>query len=220
MSAAADAAGPDLAPHQITVVGAGLAVNFTGGMAKGSAAELRQVLLDNPGVQVIHLNSPGGLVDEARQFFDLIQRRQLITTTDRYCLSACALAFLGGRQRYLATGAKLGFHSEFADHASETEVEAKEEFDKRTMRTLGIPQPFIDKAFSIPSDQIWIPKVSELEDAHIIDGVTDEYALDAPPAADGTAGKATSSAHVGGSDTPAVEETPDGIIIYRGSGAN
>jgi hypothetical protein len=212
------AGAPDLGPHQFSIVDAGLAVNFTGGMSAGTAAELRKVLLDNPAVQVIHLNSPGGLVGEARQFFELIQRRQLITTTDRYCLSACALAFLAGRQRYLAPGAKLGFHSESSPTASDDQVEAMEQLDKQTMLTMGIPQPFIDKAFGTPKDRIWIPKVSELEDAHIIDGVTDEYVLDTGPAADSTGGKST--ARAGGSDLPAIEETPDGITIYRGSGAN
>jgi hypothetical protein len=212
----------DIAPHEIHLIDAGLALEFSGGMGPGSAEELNKMLNDNPAVQVLHLNSPGGLVGEARMMFGLIQHRQLITTSDRYCFSACTLAFLAGRQRYLAPGARLGFHSESSDFADESHVEAFEGVDKQTMLSLGIPSDFIDKAFATPKDQIWIPKISQLEDARFIDGVSRDYLLDGDaesgPAQADTSAKASSTAHAGGSDLPAVEETPGGVTIYRGPG--
>jgi hypothetical protein len=216
-------AGPDLGTHEIRLLLSGTEVEFSGGMSAGAAQELRQVLRDNPGVGVIHLNSPGGLVGEARQMFALIQERQLITTTDRYCASACVLAFLGGRERYLAPGAKLGLHGESSDVVDASHIAAFAEADKRTMLSLGIPADFVDKAFSTPSDQLWVPSVGELESARVITGVSTDYLAAAAAGGSSIAAKKT-SANSGNDNgvykAPSVEETPDGITIYRGSGSN
>lgn len=211
---------PDISGHQIRLVNAGFEIEFSGGMGQGSADELSRMLDANPAVRVIHLNSHGGLVSEGRQMMDIIQRHLLITTTDNFCLSACTLAFLGGRERYLAPGAHLGFHSEYSDKISEAQVEDSQKQDEVTMISLGIPGDFVDKAFATPKDRIWIPKVSELEDAHVITGVSSDYVLQAKaPSSDARGSKAGAAVKPVGSDRPAVEETPAGVTIYRGPGS-
>ena len=215
------AAGPDIQGHQIRLIHAGMELEFSGGMGTGAANDLARALDDNPGVHVVHLNSPGGLVAEGRQMFDLINGHLLITTTDRYCFSACTLAFLGGRQRYLAPGARLGFHGEFSDTADASHVEAAQRQDMVTMLSLGVASDFVDKAFAAPKDRIWIPSASELEDAHVITGVSSDYVIEdevnALPA-DAMAAKPGNVPQAPGGNAPAVEETPDGIVIYRGPG--
>jgi hypothetical protein len=215
--------GPDLGPHRIRLLLGGTELEFSGSMSAGTASELRQVLDANPGVGVVHLNSPGGLVDEGRVMFSILREHQLITTTDRYCLSACALAFLGGRERYLAPGARLGFHAESSDAIDAAHLAARQQIDKDQMLSLGIPQAFVDKAFSTPKDQIWLPTVGELEEANVINGVSADYvvALQAGTAPSGAAPavRADSSGNAV-YHAPSVEETPGGVTIYRGSGAN
>jgi hypothetical protein len=213
------AGSPDITPHQIQLIHAGRELEFSGGMGAGSANELSRALDANPAVRVVHLNSPGGLVGEGRQMLDLIRHHLLITTTDSYCLSACTLAFIGGRERYLAPGARLGFHSEFSDTISDTQVAAFEQQDMATMISLGIASDFVDKAFAAPKDKIWVPSVDELEEAHVINGISTDYVIEgnAPPA-DATAAKSAGAPQPAGGDTPAVEETPGGVTIYRGPG--
>ena len=219
VGATARADDPDISSHQIRLVNAGFEIEFSGGMGQGSADELSRMLDANPGVRVVHLNSPGGLVGEGRRMMDIIQRHLLITTTDNYCLSACTLAFLGGRERYLAPGAHLGFHSEYSDKISEAQVEDSQHQDEVTMISLGIPSDFVEKAFATPKGRIWIPKVGELEDAHVITGVSSDYVLQAnAPSSDATGSKAGAAVTPVGGDTPAVEETPAGVTIYRGPG--
>jgi hypothetical protein len=61
--------------------------------------------------------------------------------------------------------------------------------------------------------------VGELEDAHVINGVSTDYAIEGnAPSADASAAKSVGASQSGGGDTPAVEETPGGITIYRGPG--
>ncbi len=211
---------PDISGHQIRLVNAGFEIEFNGGMGWGSADELSRMLDDNPAVRVIHLNSSGGLVGEGRRMMDLIQRHLLITTTDNFCLSACTLAFLGGRERYLAPGARLGFHSEYSSKISEAQIQDSQRQDEATMISLGIPGDFVDKAFATPKDRIWIPSVGELEEAHVITGVSRDYVIKGGvPSSDATAAKAGTGAKSGGSDLPAVEDTPAGVTIYRGPGS-
>ncbi len=214
--------GPDFGPHEIRLLLAGSEVEFSGGMSAGAASELRQVLDANPGVDVIHLNSPGGLVSEGRQMFALIHQRQLITTTDRYCASACVLAFLGGRERYLAPGARLGLHGESSDVVDASHIAAFAQRDKQTMLSMGIPPDFVDKAFSTPSDQLWVPSVGELESANVITGISADYVAAAQ--AGGTLTAPQWKRPGGGNASavykpPSVEETPAGVTIYRGSGS-
>ncbi len=215
------ATGPDIQGHQIRLIHAGMELEFSGGIGSGSATDLARALDNNPGVHVVHLNSPGGLVAEGRQMFDLIRGHLLITTTDRYCFSACTLAFLGGRQRYLAPGARLGFHGEFSDTADDSHVQAAQHQDMVTMLSLGIASDFVDKAFAAPKDRIWMPSAGELEDAHVITGISSDYVIEdgvnALPA-DATTAKSGSATQAPGGNTPAVEETPGGVIIYRGPG--
>ena len=209
---------PDIGGHQIHLVNAGFEIEFSGGMGAGSADELSRALDANPAVRVIHLNSTGGLVSEGRWMMDIIQRHLLITTTDNLCLSACTLAFLGGRQRYLAPGAHLGFHGEYSDKDNDAQVEAMQRQDMATMISLGIPGDFVDKAFAQPRNRVWVPSPSELEEAHVINGVSSDYVIQGSvPPSDSTAAKPGTTSK--GSDLPAVEETPGGITIYRGPGS-
>lgn len=214
--------GPNLGPHRIQLLLSDSELVFSGDMSAGAAQELRQALDTNPGVDVLHLNSGGGLVSEGRQMFALIQQRQLITTTDKFCVSACVLAFLGGRERYLAPGARLGLHEESSDVAGKAQVAASEQTDKQTMLSLGIRADFVDKAFSTPSDQLWVPTIGELEAANVITGVSSDYVVAIQKG--GTSVGPFTTAPTGANTTgiykpPSIEETPAGVTIYRGSGA-
>lgn len=64
-------------------------------------------------LDLVVLDSPGGLVDEALLIGAEIRRRGLNTFiyADRSCASACALMFLSGRTKYARYGASLGLHS-------------------------------------------------------------------------------------------------------------
>ncbi len=166
----------DSPDYRITVLAGGAELEYSGAIETGSSGALRAALDENEGVRALHLKSNGGNVFYGRQMQNLVHERGLTTIVDQNCMSACALVFLGGQQRYLAPGAQLGFHRASAGGASQFEIDSFEESDAQFMRAMGISDAFVEKAFSTPSSDIWIPSIEELEKAHVIDGVSTKFA--------------------------------------------
>ena len=162
--------------YKITVLPGGTEMEYSGTIAFGASSALRSALGDHPTVKVLHLLSRGGSVYWARQMQNIVQDHGLITVIDSKCMSACAFVFLAGSERYLAPGAQLGFHRESAMGESQAEINTIEESDAQYMHAIGISSAFIDKAFSTPSDDIWIPSPDELKSAHVITDVTTRFA--------------------------------------------
>lgn len=174
--AASSAARAQSSDFKITVLPGGTEMEYSGRIAFGASGALRSALNDNRTVKVLHLVSNGGSVYWARQMQYLVHDRGLTTVIDSHCLSACALVFLGGVERYMTPGAKLGFHRESAEGESQAEINMVEESDAQFMRAMGISDAFVEKAFSTPSSDIWIPSVAELKNAHVINDVTTRFA--------------------------------------------
>jgi hypothetical protein len=166
----------DSAGYKITVLPGGTEMEYSGEIGFNASGKLRSALNDNPAVKVLHLTSNGGNVYFARQMQYLVRDRGLITVVDAHCYSACAFVFLGGVERYLVPGAKLGFHRESAPGQSPAEINAIEESDAQAMHAMGISSTFVDKVFSTPSSDIWVPSADELKQAHVITDVSTKYA--------------------------------------------
>ncbi len=170
-------AGSNSADYFVRALRQGSELELFGEIQFGSAQDLRQILAANPQARILHLNSPGGSIAEAREMVLLVQDRGLTTTVDKACMSACTLVFLAGKQRYLATGAKLGFHRAAGLDMSSEEVDAIENVDRDFMLSIGISPAFVDKALSTPSSTIWIPTAVELRTAGVISGLDDRYLI-------------------------------------------
>lgn len=61
-------------------------------------------------VHSIVLNSQGGLIDNAIEIADYIQRNSIDTYVLNYCESACVIIAVSGNQLYANSDAKFGFH--------------------------------------------------------------------------------------------------------------
>ena len=123
---------------KISVLPGGTEMEYSGPIAFGASGALRSALNDNSSVKVLHLSAMAGSVYYARQMQYLVHDRGLTTVIDSHCLSACALVFLGGVERYMAPGAKLGFHRESAPGESPAEINMVEESDAQFMQAMGI----------------------------------------------------------------------------------
>ena len=165
--------------YRLRLLANGAAVELSGGMPAGTADAL-QILLDAaPATRIVYLNSLGGNVAEGLKIHDLIRDRKLATYTFKVCSSACTLAFLGGSPRYLATGAKLGFHSaHFGDQVQNTPRGINDE-QRHILEMHGAPPAFVQKAISTPPDSIWYPTPEQLIRSGIIDQILDPGAPEA-----------------------------------------
>ena len=161
----------DVPAYQLHLLHNGTELELTGGIPYGTTDAVRVVLDASPSVKVIRLNSLGGRVGEANKLGRLIRERQLITYTPADCVSACTIAFLSGRERYLGEQGRLGFHSAGIGGLDGKEFRALNEEMRRTMLERNVPVDFVNRALSTSTHSMWFPTQEELIEARVIDGV-------------------------------------------------
>lgn len=152
---------------EIQVIRDGREVELSGGIGHGIADEVAATFRRWPGIEVVHLNlKNGGLVSEAEAMYRLFDERGVVTYVSTSCQSACTLAFLGGRERYLRNGATLGFHHsaipgfafQFLDVSSE----------KAIYSARGIRDDFVSHVYDTPPDSMWTPDEKTLLEAGVV----------------------------------------------------
>ena len=153
---------------------------------------LAQMLLDNPNIKTLQMNSRGGLIDAAIYMSDIIIDYELDTHIVGECSSACAILFIAGEKRTIQRGSWLGFHQSSWDKASikehydyyKKEYGWENEFEhsswiykdtqKRTFRDMeylierGVEPLFAIKTMKADSKDMWYPRRKELEAAGVI----------------------------------------------------
>jgi len=159
--------------HTIRVLRQGTELELTGAMPFGLTEELKKHLDANPDIRVIHLNSIGGRVAEARKLRGLIASRQLITYSSKGCASACVSAFIGGKIRVLHRDAKLGFHQPSFPGMAANQMTPEIEAEKRDFVKAGVDAGFVQKAFAVPNHELWAPSPQELLQAGVITRISD-----------------------------------------------
>ena len=160
---------PDIPAYSMRLMRGNTEAEITGGFKHGLATEAARLFATAPGLKVVHLNSGGGRLGEAMELAKLIRARGLATYTSTSCTSACTIAFAAARERYLKSGAKLGFH-----RAIFAGTESTEEM-RGLLRDAGIEASFADRAVAESANSIWYPSERELADAHVIVAVVDSY---------------------------------------------
>tara|TARA_R110001583_G_C5647215_1_gene408372 strand:- start:801 stop:2540 length:1740 start_codon:yes stop_codon:yes gene_type:complete len=168
-----------LPPLSIRVMNHGTEVELLGGLKFGTSNNLAKVLVDNPSVKIIHLNSMGGRIAEAKKLALLVKKNKLITYSKTQCLSACPIVFLAGKEKLLGDSAKLGFHSASFGDVSGSEVEELNKSLLSLLEDAKVPNWFIKKVSKVSTEEVWNPSTDELIKAGIIDKIVDSgnYAL-------------------------------------------
>ena len=157
-----------IGPHVINVMPGGTELEFIGGIGGSASAELARALDANPGVHVLQLTSQGGNTLLAMDMELLVRSRGLVTYVPRFCASACAFVFLGGKQRYVGPGAKLGFHAAVGFEDSPEETAHLAASVKTWMLGRGVAPAFVERAVSTPHTTVWEPTPDQLLQARVI----------------------------------------------------
>lgn len=160
-------------PHAIRLLRDGTELELAGGMPFGTTDAVKKFLDAAPAIQVIHLNSQGGRMNEAYQLYKLIKERNLITYTSADCASACSIAFLAGHERYIGERGRLGFHSASIGGLSGDIAMQLNDDVRQTLRSHRVPDSFIDHALSTSPKDMWYPGTAELLRANVINSVVD-----------------------------------------------
>jgi len=163
----------NIPPYSIRMMRNDTELELAGGIPIGTTDAVKNMLDSSPTVRVIHLNSDGGRIAEANKLANLISQRQLITYTSTSCSSACALAFLAGRERYIGEQGRIGFHSASVNGAmGSSELDLNASFRAALSRAGATPQ-FVAKATTTSPQNLWFPTTEELKQQNIITSVVD-----------------------------------------------
>lgn len=152
----------DPADYSVRVVGQTLQIQGTVGIGMWQA--VREALREHPNVNQVHLASPGGQVSPAIAIADEIRRRGLSTYTNSRCFSACTLLFLSGQERVLGPYAQLGFHAAYRVNPEGQRI-ASGPINRALIERFvnsGVDTNFSIKAWTTPSDHLWLPDKATL----------------------------------------------------------
>lgn len=151
-----------LGTYQLTVLREGAELELSGPITFGATDAVKALFKTHPDIKILHLNSAGGRIAEARRLAAFIEARGLITYTATGCASASVLPFAAGRERLIGPDAALGFHQYTFPGMDQEDFEVEYDKDKKFLAARGIAPEFIDKIFEAPSDQFWTPSHEEL----------------------------------------------------------
>jgi hypothetical protein len=158
-------------------------LEFSGGITFGVASEMAGFLDAMSGVKTIRLNSIGGRIREAQRMADIIKARSLSTFVVRDCLSACTIVFLGGKERYLLSTARLGFHQPAFRGMTTSARRGTIAEEIQRLQRFGLSKAFAERANTATPSGMWYPDKDELLREHVVTKVIQPNPAAKPAAA-------------------------------------
>jgi hypothetical protein len=146
-------------PYQLRVSDDGSVLELSGSFSWALPQSLLAVLASAPAVRMVRLEGPGGHVQPAIQVAAIIHDRGLDTYVGRFCASACTIAFLGGRQRWVGPRGRLGFHQASAPGIPGELVNG---YLRSAYESFHVPPAFVARVLGTPASDLWYPTLSEL----------------------------------------------------------
>ncbi|WP_414470754.1 hypothetical protein [Microvirga sp. M2] len=164
---------PTIPAYSIRIMRNGTEVEVAGGFKFGLDDDFNRVVKALPNLRVVHLNSDGGRIGEAKKLYRTIQKLGLTTYTSDRCQSACTIAFAAGRERWIRRDAKLGYHASSFPGMTAQEIRESDQDGRDLFIASGITPDFVHKALSTPNQSMWTPNPDELMAGRAISGVVD-----------------------------------------------
>jgi hypothetical protein len=169
-------------PHRFQVLANGQILEFSGGITFGVAGELEEFLNAMGNVKAVRLNSIGGRILEAQKMSDMIRSRGLSTYVTQDCMSACTIVFLGGKERFIAPSARLGFHQPAFRGMTAADRNAAISNEEARLQRLGLSKDFAIRANAASPDGMWYPDKDELLREKVATRIVIPQALQPEPA--------------------------------------
>ena len=157
-------------PYKLRVLSNGTVLELSGSFSWALPQNVQAILAGAPGVRVVRLESPGGHVLPALQIATIIQQRGLDTYVGRTLAPRVRCSLLsGGRQRWLASDARLGFH-QARTRAVGVPPEQANAFLQAAYEKFAVPSPFVAHVLRTPPADLWYPTQQDLRAAHYTTG--------------------------------------------------
>ena len=153
---------PEEAGARVVLGPGGADMRVAGDLMDGVALQVAGLLAAHPNVRRIHLTSGGGLVEEGLALGALVAAHHLDTYVPDACASACTLAFVRGRGRYLGASGRLGFHAPYEAGLFGQAFAVDAAPERAAYREAGLTADFTAEALAVASDDIWMPDADRL----------------------------------------------------------
>ena len=156
----------------ISVSPDGRTLHVDGSYGVGSEEAVRRALDQNKGLREVVLAGPGGRASVGFDIYRMIQQRRLATRVEGGCASACTIAFLGGVERSISPGGRLGFHrASFPGMGDNDMYESNRDLRRFLIYGAKVTPEFAQRVFDTPPDSIWVPTPQELLAGRVINRV-------------------------------------------------
>ena len=112
-------------------------------------------LLDRVNPDIVAMDGPGGLIEDALIMAEEIHHRGLKTLVGPHqvCISACAIMFLSGRDKYAGDRSGIGLHA--AADINGNVIEKVETLIAEHLAHFGVPADIVAKMGRIKPSDIW-----------------------------------------------------------------
>ena len=163
--------------YQLTVSKDQQQLIIRGDLDIGITTAVRSTLAAHPQIRSVVLQSRGGHIYEGRGLAKLFTEQEIATYVYAECSSACTTAYIGGKQRYIGSQGKLGFHqyrvetTKTSQFAHFYDLRAEQQRDIALFKVRGIDQVFLSRVFDQPANRIWFPDHATLRGAQVVNGV-------------------------------------------------
>lgn len=145
-------------------------VHLTGALGFGVSEKFKEVLKEHPEIKGVILDSRGGRAYEGQELAEIIKRKGLDTYSLKGCLSACPMAFIAGKKRYLGSEANIGFHQHGGVITAEQTRQLQEEY-LHFFKQANVKGAFIKRIFLTANEGMWYPTINQMLDARVIHGI-------------------------------------------------
>jgi len=162
----------DLASGEVAVI-SDTEISLYGYINFNTGKQLEELIVNNPNITKIHLESLGGRGGPALVVARLVRKNGLTTYVPFECSSACTTIFVAGKRRILHEEAVLGFHEPSFPGTTRRELSEASQETKDFFAEGNVDRQFIDTAFSVPDYDVWYPTFTELWDAGVVTEVYD-----------------------------------------------
>ena len=150
-------------------------LRFGGRIGPGSAYRLQRALDAHPKIHKIVIDSPGGLIEQARRAADLVERRHLTVVVHEECSSACLIVLMASPHRLADAGAVVGLHSpsQVATVNPYFAAQGRDSADSyfQYLQAHGLSERFLGMARSTPANDVTLVDCVDLVDAGILEGI-------------------------------------------------
>lgn len=153
---------------QAQVSADGRRLQLQGPVGLGDSRRVQALLAAAPQLRLVTLQSTSGRLDEALRIGQALRERGLPVRATAECSDVCPFIFLGGRQRHLLPGARLGFHRVSAGGFNPPYQGLLNRELRHRLIVAGLTPHLATKAVATPPQAMWFPEGDELSAAGLV----------------------------------------------------